>query len=283
MRRAGDPRGGGTSAWLTAVRERTFGNVTEKLLMMVLCDYVNGDDECWPGNQTLAPDLGVDPRTIRRTLERLETAGVIARHRQEKHSGKGRANDVIVFLWDGFQQLPLVRPESGPDDQGDTLSDDQGDISSRPRGHSGGVPRGHSGPPSSFRTPPIEPPQKNPAVVEVFEAWKSSTGRTAATVLDKKRTALISAALKLYPLEDVLDAVRGWENSPHHRGENANGMTYNDLDLLLRGAANIERFRDLARGPRLGGGLANRPTKLQATFDTIDTVFDQITGGSDAG
>jgi DNA-binding transcriptional ArsR family regulator len=267
-RRGGDPRGGGTSAWVTAVRERTFGNVTEKLLMMILCDYINGDDECWPGNTALAPDVGVDPRTIRRTLDRLEAAGVIARRRRE-NSGKGRANDAIQFLWGGFQRLPLV--DGSSPDLGDNLSDDLGDNSARPRGHSEGVPRGHSAPPSSFRTPPVEPPQKNPAVIQVFEAWKASTKRTAATVLDAPRTRLITAALKSYPIEDVLDAVRGWEHSPHHRGENAEGKVYNDLGLLLRNAENIERFRDYARNPpavrRIGTAKSETPAGVAALLE----------------
>lgn len=160
-RRGGDPRGGGTSAWLTAVRERTFSNVTEKFLMMTLCDYINGADECWPGNVTLAPEIGVDPRTIKRTLARLEEAGVISRYKRQRTDGRGRATDVIVFLWQGFQSLPLVHSDA---DQGDTLSTDQEDIEDRPRGHSDTGPRGHSGTPSSFRTPQLEPPHETPVV-----------------------------------------------------------------------------------------------------------------------
>jgi hypothetical protein len=87
-------------------------------------------------------------------------------------------------------------------------------------------------------------------VREVFDAWKTSTGRTSATHLDSKRTRLITAALKNYPLPDVLEAVRGWEHSPYHRGENEHKRTYNDLGLLLRDAEHIERFRDLARTAR---------------------------------
>lgn len=268
MRRADNPCGGGTSAWVTAVRERTFGNVTEKLLMMILCDYINGDDECWPGNTTLAPDVGVDPRTIKRALTRLEEAGVIARRRRDQEGGR-RLPDAIVFLWDGFQKLPLVGDADAT--QGDTLSKTQGDTGDHPRGHSEGGPRGHSAPPSSFRTPPVEPPQKNRAVVQVFEAWKASTKRTAATVLDGPRTRLITAALKSYPIEDVLDAVRGWEHSPHHRGENSDGRVYNDIGLLLRNAENIERFRDYARKPpavrRIGTAKDQTPAGVAALLE----------------
>lgn len=104
--------------------------------------------------------------------------------------------------------------------------------------------------------PTVIPNGKDPTgddgpVERVFSAWLSSTKKTARTVLDSKRRSLITAALKTHPLDDVLDAVRGWENSPHHRGDNAERKVWNDLGLLLRDASRIEQFRDLARGPRL--------------------------------
>jgi hypothetical protein len=84
---------------------------------------------------------------------------------------------------------------------------------------------------------------------EVFEAWKDSTDHPLAR-LDSKRSRVIDQALKAYPLQDVIDAVRGWRMSPHHRGENERATVYNDLELLLRDAKHIEQFRDLHRnGP----------------------------------
>jgi hypothetical protein len=90
----------------------------------------------------------------------------------------------------------------------------------------------------------------HPATVQqVFDAWQHSTGKHKAR-LDDKRRRKIQQALKTYPLEDILDAVQGWRNSPHHCGQNDRGTVYNDLELLLRDAKHIEAFRDLARdGP----------------------------------
>lgn len=99
-------------------------------------------------------------------------------------------------------------------------------------------------------------------VQRVFAAWIEATGRTGATVLTDKRRRLIRNALKLYSLDDVLAAVVGWRNSPHHRGENDTGTVYNDLELLLRDAAHIERFRDLARNGN-GRGPGVRPPTLR--------------------
>lgn len=92
------------------------------------------------------------------------------------------------------------------------------------------------------------------AVQQVFDAWIAATGKTAATKLDDKRRRIITRALKSHGLDDCLDAVRGWRHSPHHRGENDTGTVYNDLELLLRDAARIEKFRDLERQTAAGNG-----------------------------
>lgn len=259
-RRGGDPRGGGTSAWLTAVRERTFGNVTEKLLMMTLCDYVNGDDECWPGNTTLAPDVGVDPRTIRRTLARLEEAGVIRRYRRPRTDGKGRNADAIVFLWEGFQTLPLV-------DQGDILSGDQGDISSVPRGQSDPLPRGHSGTPSSFRTPQLEPPQENPSRIDYFAAFWKVYPRKAAK--GDARKAWAKAVKAAGDPDRIVQGAYRFKLDPNRQEE----FTPYPATWLR-----AERWDDDPLPAR--GTNGTKPTKLQRTFDVIDEVFDRLESGA---
>ena len=74
-----------------------------------------------------------------------------------------------------------------------------------------------------------------------------STGRTRS-VLDPKRVKVIEARLHDFPEADLIDAVQGWDKSPHHRGDNDRHTVYNDLALLLRDAAKVELFRDLQRG-----------------------------------
>lgn len=84
-------------------------------------------------------------------------------------------------------------------------------------------------------------------VRSVFETWRECTSRTAQTKLTPERERKIRAALKSYPLADVLDAVQGWQRSSFHCGENDTSTVYNDLTLLLRNGEKIERFRDLQR------------------------------------
>lgn len=93
------------------------------------------------------------------------------------------------------------------------------------------------------------PPATGDAICTVFDAWVASVGRTTRTVLSPERRRLIIKQLKDYPVEDLVDAVRGWRHSAHHRGENDRSTVYNDLELLLRDAKHIEMFRDLERDP----------------------------------
>lgn len=82
----------------------------------------------------------------------------------------------------------------------------------------------------------------------VFEAWKEASGKNGTTVFDAKRLRCVNAALKDYPLADVIDAVRGWRKSPFHAGQNDGRKVWNELTLLLRDNEHIEAFRDLERG-----------------------------------
>ena len=104
-------------------------------------------------------------------------------------------------------------------------------------------------------------------ITAVFVAWQEATRKHRAR-LDPKRRRRIREALKHYPLADVLDAVQGWQHSPHHIGQNPSGAVYNDLDLLLRDAEHLEKFRDLWRdGPPVALGKATQQAK---------TTYDQL-------
>ncbi len=100
----------------------------------------------------------------------------------------------------------------------------------------------------------VTPKPPNGAVGRVWETWLESTGRTACK-LDDKRKRVIGARLADYPEADVLDAVRGWERDPWDGRRQQNG-----IEILLRDAAHLEKFRDLWRQP-----VVVKPSELQST------------------
>lgn len=218
------------------VYENSEATGNERLILLAIADEADDDGtNGHPGIDRIAHKARVNKRTTMRCIERLELAGRLVVHRPEV-KGRGRYNTYVVVMTEG--------------QKGDTLTESEkvrnGDIRAR-NGASPYLDR-------SRPVDPLTPEPKEPSPVEqVFQAWLTSTKKTARTVLDSKRRSLIERALKTHPPADVLDAVRGWEHSPYHRGENPEHKVWNDLGLLLRDAGKIEQFRDLARGPRLEG------------------------------
>lgn len=246
----------------------------EKLLGLYLmtCDHRNLEGLYWLPKAYIANDLGWSTKAVERALATLitsnfckydETAEVVLVVKALEHQAPSTTNQIkgavasldavpSTSLWDEFmvtcrvaapRLAALLEDGTGiasacdadamPDATGDTSESDS-DIA---RTHSS-----NSNSDSSSNS-------NSEARKRVFDEWVTVTGRTDRTVLDAKRRKLIDKALDAYPVQDVLDAVKGWRHSPHHCGQNDTGTVYNDLGLLLRDPGNIERFRDLERRP----------------------------------
>jgi hypothetical protein len=80
----------------------------------------------------------------------------------------------------------------------------------------------------------------------VFAAWCASTGRQRSILTDKRRKLIRDRLREGYVVEELVAACAGWRLSPFHAGDNDRQTTYNDIELLLRDARQVEKFRDLA-------------------------------------
>lgn len=108
----------------------------------------------------------------------------------------------------------------------------------------------------------------------VFDEWIVVTERTTRTALDDKRRRIIERAIKSHGLDTCLDAVRGWQNSPYHRGENDSGTVYDDIGLILRDASKIENFARLWHNPPIAPNRA-KPSRAQVQQDaTIAAIHE---------
>jgi len=206
-------------------------------LWIGLAVFANDDRQCWPSRRTLAKSMpeGTAPGTIRRARAELEDVGLLTV--EYRHDPSGRETTPLYTLYTPV----LEEHETAREEEHETT---------RP------VPRETARPLNLI----IEPDSKEVVVDEVrlvFDTWVAATGRQAGrTKLDEKRRRRIRTALDAYPTEDIVDAVVGWKHDPFYCGENDRGKTYNDIELLLRDAEHIERFRDMARdgaartGPR---------------------------------
>lgn len=119
----------------------------------------------------------------------------------------------------------------------------------------------------------------------VFETWVAAVGRSSTTTrFTPERRTKVRARLADYPLEDVLDAVRGIALSPFHMGDNDRKTAYNDLTFVCRNGSKLEEFRDLYRAgaaPRRAGPLG-AVDEAFAAFDETGrapgTTFGHVAG-----
>ena len=77
-------------------------SVGAKLTYAMLLKYARDLDECFPGQQRLAEDIGNSDRSVRTWLKELEHAGLIS----IKQRGQGRPNLYTVHLKASFWKKP---------------------------------------------------------------------------------------------------------------------------------------------------------------------------------
>ncbi len=99
--------------------------------------------------------------------------------------------------------------------------------------------------------------------------------------LDEKRRKLIKDRLKDgYSLQDLADAVSGCFLSAFHMGDNDRGNRFNDLGLILRDSAHVDRFIVLydeaqERFVKLQA-RRNQPTELPTDYTTAENARQRL-------
>ncbi|GGI86591.1 hypothetical protein [Legionella impletisoli] len=73
--------------------------------------------------------------------------------------------------------------------------------------------------------------------------------------LDKKRQNIIKQALNLgYSTNELKQAIDGCANTPYNMGINNNNQIFDEISLILRDSAHIERF---INNSRIKNGINN--------------------------
>lgn len=194
-------------------------------------DSVTGT--AWPSRRTLATRLRVSDDTIDRWVKELVDVGALFVERRTQTDEVGSTRNLS-----NLYTVIRSKGSGGRTDAG--------------RGGRKRAGRGtRTDAPQTRTIVELEPVELTNNVNVVFDAWVEATGKDKKrTKLDASRRRRIEWALNNYPVEDVLDAVRGWRNSSFHAGQNKDGRVYNDLTLLLRDASKLEMFRDCERSGR---------------------------------
>jgi len=89
------------------VRDRQFGSVRRKAVMLVLALRSDGAWSTWVGQKRIASEADVPRRTLFEVLNDLEDAGLIAR--EQRYGGvRGRTTDRIVLVREAIERLPAI-------------------------------------------------------------------------------------------------------------------------------------------------------------------------------
>ena len=98
----------------------------------------------------------------------------------------------------------------------------------------------------------------------VFDHWCAVMQKGGKTSFDAKRRSKVQARLKDgYTAEQLKRAIDGCALTPHNMGANDRGEKYNDLELICRDAAHVDRFIANADNPP-------KPTTKPMGFAHID-------------
>lgn len=93
--------------------------------------------------------------------------------------------------------------------------------------------------------PSVEPARPAGIVEEVFKYWQTELNHPQS-VLDDKRRKVITARIKEgYTQERIMQAIRGIKLSPHNMGQNDRNTKFDDIELICRTGANVDRFADM--------------------------------------
>jgi hypothetical protein len=120
---------------------------------------------------------------------------------------------------------------------------------------------------------PLEEPSIDPAASadHVFVCWKETMDHPKAR-LDAKRRVLINKRLADgYSVDDLCIAIRGCRESDWHMGKNDRNTRYDDITLICRDAAHVDKFLEIAQGE--GNGYRLRP--LAVTGQDLERMMEQ--------
>ena len=89
-------------------------------------------------------------------------------------------------------------------------------------------------------------PEKQQANIDnvqsVFEHWQVRMGVPRARLDQKRRQKIRQRLLDGYTMQDLIDAIEGCAQSPFNMGANDRTTVYNDIELICRDAAHVDRF-----------------------------------------
>ena len=82
-------------------------------------------------------------------------------------------------------------------------------------------------------------------VVEIFAYWQVTLSHPKSLLDKKRRGAIVARLQEGYSVERIKQAIDGIKTSTHHMGQNNHHTIYDDIELICRSGANVDRFAEL--------------------------------------
>lgn len=152
---------------------------SEKLLLIVLANYADKQDRCYPSHRTIAEDSCLSQRTILTLMKALEDRGLVVRRERRRADGSRSTDEIELCILGGEVIAP--RPE--------TIAPGVGKSSAR-----GGeviAPLTTFEPRTNRTTEPLESPKRGTRLAEDWtptseqHQWAVETGLTAQEATDE--------------------------------------------------------------------------------------------------
>ncbi len=221
--------------WVMADRNLTMA---EKVLYGRILGLSDKHGYCYASNNWLGEQVGMDGRSVRRSVTSLQAKGYVRR---------------VVFGADNRTSKRAIYPRMATLHPQDPESSPQDTMSS--------PPRTDCPPPQDIESSQVRDEGESNRgthtdVQQVFEHWQQVTGKHKAKLTNDRKQKVQARLREGFSVDELKEAVDGLAKSAWHQGDNPQGKRYDDLALVCRQGSKVEQFIELARTG--GGNGANR-------------------------
>lgn len=235
-------------AWARSIKTGSFAT---KAILMAIANYADENGTCFPSQAQLADDTELSKRTIVRSMEILEEAGLLSRSRRHRSDGT-RTSDLIILILSATQPRDTEPRDSLPRD-----------TQSKPKCHSG-----------------TAEPITEPSVCGVDAPARERVSRGTRISPDwKPRPAEIELALSWgWTPAEVDDQAERFRD--YWLSRTGQGATKLNWHLTFRNR--LKEIND--RRPKASRHRASTADKLSSAFDDLRaTVSRSSRGGAGSG
>ena len=100
---------------------------TQKFILVVLGNYADEDNRCFPGQERIASVVGVTRQTVSQNLKALEGFGFISRERRERENGSRTSDRFVLHVGGNVGKLNVGQTVGQCRDFHESMSAKQGD------------------------------------------------------------------------------------------------------------------------------------------------------------